>query len=395
MCYEPAEVDLLAPAVRRDPFPYFAYLRREAPVLWVEQLQAYLVSRYEDVARVARKPELFSSIAMRRSGPDSAPEATGVKSVITVDPPEHGRLRSILQDEFRVRPLRELEPRVQVLVEDLVACLQSSEAFDLVRDFTIPLPVTVIAELLDIEPARHEDFKYWSDCLIKVLNDRSGPEWERARAGVFDLIGYFREVLDTRSDFADRQDILSVLLRAERESRLDRREIVAYSILLLTGGNETTTNLIGGMVVALLRNPDQLAMLRDDPSRIPNAIEEGLRYCSPVQAVYRRAMADVEIAGVRIPRGRDIAILLGAANHDPARFPDPECFDITRHTGGHVGFGIGVHHCLGAHLGRLETRVAFEHLLPHLDAIAADVDAVDWSDNWFVRGPERLPFHWH
>ncbi len=393
--YDPATTDFLAPEVRRDPYPYFAYLRRVAPVQWMASLNAFLVTRYDDVATILRDPATFSSIAMRRQSPGRDPNDRGGHNVITSDPPEHGRLRGILQDEFRMRPLREMETRIRELVGALSTVLETKPGFDLVRDFTIPLPVTVIAELLDIEQARHADFKHWSDCLIKILNDRAGPEWEHARTGVRELITFFSAVLAERSaDFAGRHDILSVLLRAEAESRIDRREMIAYSILLLTGGNETTTNLIGGMVVALLKQPAQLAALRADSARIPNAIEEGLRYCSPVQGVYRRALRDVDIAGQRVPAHSDLVVLLASANRDEQKFAAPDCFDISRRTGGQVGFGMGIHHCLGAHLGRLEARVALEWLVPRLHRFEPAFDEVTWNDNWFVRGPETLPFNW-
>jgi cytochrome P450 len=393
--YDPASVDIFAPAVRQDPYPYFAYLRQSAPAQWQESLNAFVVSRYTDVAEVLRDPETFSSIAMRRQSPGKSAEDSGGGSVITVDPPEHTRLRRILQDEFRMRPLRELEPRVNELVSELSSAIEARESFDLVRDFTIPLPVTVIAELLDIEKSRHDDFKHWSDCLIQLLNDNAGPKWESARRGVFELLDFFRNVFEERSsDFEGRRDILAVLLQAEAQSRITRREMVAYSILLLTGGNETTTNLIGGMAIALRENPDQLAVLLESPDQIPNAIEEGLRYCSPVQGVYRRAMRDVEIAGQHIPAASDVVVLLASANHDENKFTDPERFDVTRRTGGQVGFGMGVHHCLGAHLGRLEARVALNWLVPQLGSFEVQSEDVVWNDNWFVRGPESLPFRW-
>lgn len=392
---DPATTEFLAPAVRRDPYPYFAYLRAQAPVRWLAGLNAFVVTRYDDVANILRDPGTFSSIAMRRQSPGKDPNDRGGHNVITSDPPEHGRLRRILQEEFKIRPLHELEPRIRELVSTLSTALEATRTFDLVRDFTIPLPVTVIAELLDIEQSRHEDFKHWSDCLIKILNDRVGPEWIRARLGVRELIAFFSDVLEQRSaDFAGRQDVLSVLLRAEAESHIDRREMIAYAILLLTGGNETTTNLIGGMVVALLNDAEQLVALRENPSRIPNAIEEGLRYCSPVQGVYRRAMRDVEIAGHPVAAHSDIVVMLASANRDETKFTEPDRFNVLRHTGGQVGFGMGIHHCLGAHLGRLEARVALEWLIPRIDRFERAFDEVSWNDNWFVRGPETLPFRW-
>ena len=393
--YNPATTDFLAPEVRRDPYPYFAYLRATDPVRWVPAMNAFVVTRYADIATILRDPATFSSIAMRRQAPGKDPHARGGQSVITSDPPEHARLRKILQEEFRVRPLRELETRIRELVTTLSAALETQTAFDLVRDFTVPLPVTVIAELLDIEPSQHAAFKHWSDCLIKLLNDRAGPEWQLARQGVGELIDFFSAVFIQRSeDFSARHDILSVLLRAEAADQIERREMIAYAMLLLTGGNETTTNLIGGMVLALQQRPDQLAVLRENPSLIPNAIEEGLRYCSPVQGVYRRAMREVELAGQTIPAQADIVVMLASANHDESHFERPDSFEVTRRTGGQVGFGMGIHHCLGAHLGRLEARVALEWLVPRLERLECTQDAVTWNDNWFVRGPESLPLRW-
>lgn len=393
--YDPSSVDLFDPAVRRDPYPYFAWLRRYAPVKRMDALDAVLVTRYDDVARILRDPTTFSSSAMRRHAAGRDVDDSNGYNVITSDPPVHTELRELLQGEFRVRPLRQLEPRVRELVEEAGDRLAARRTFDLVRDFTVPLPVTVIAELLDIEATRHEDFKYWSDCLINTLNHREGPEWVRARAGVRELITYFGDVLDgRRDDYSARNDILSVLLRAEAEGRLTRRGVIGYSILLLTGGNETTTNLVGGMVLALREHPAALARLRADPALISNAVEEGLRFCSPVQAVYRRTTREVELAGVALHAGQDIVVMLAAANHDETKFARPDEFEVERVTGGHIGFGMGVHHCLGAHLGRLEARTAIEWLVPRLHDFEPLSDSIEWNDTWFVRGPHRLPFAW-
>ena len=392
--YDPSTINLLDPAVRRDPYPYFEYMRREQAVFWFEQLNAFVITRYDDVSSVLKDPGTFSSVAMRRQEP-GRDDGKGGNSVITVDPPEHSRLRKILQDEFRVRPLKILEPRVRELVGQLRDRLRQNGTIDLVNDFTIPLPVTVIAELLDIEESRHSDFKHWSDCLIKLLNDREGPEWQCAREGVLELISYFSDTFEERyENYVDRDDILSVLLKAESDGRIDRREMIAYSILLLTGGNETTTNLLGGMIIELVERPHVAEEIQADLTRIPNSIEEGLRYCSPVQGVYRRAMRDVEICGVPIPAQSDVVTLLASANNDENKFPNPRHFDVHRGTGGHAGFGIGIHHCLGAHLGRLEARIGLEVILPELKNLERDYDEIEWNDNWFVRGPEKLPFRW-
>ncbi|MCB1744289.1 MAG: cytochrome P450, partial [Gammaproteobacteria bacterium] len=252
-----------------------------------------------------------------------------------------------------------------------------------------------IAELLGVPATQREDFKRWSDCLVRVLNERQGPAWERARTGVFELVAYFRECLDARrphaSDEGDGGDLIDVLLAAERRGELQAREMVPYCTLLLGAGNETTTNLIGGMTIALLDNPDQLALLQERPELLPQAVEEALRFCSPVQALYRRATRDLEIQDVHIAAGQDLALCYGSANRDPRKFEEPDRFDILRDTAGHLGFGYGIHHCLGAHLARREARAVFKQLLPLLPKLTRVDEQVHWAPSWVVRGPDRLP----
>ncbi len=387
----PENLTFHSPAVRQDPYAFYTWLREHSPVHWCAQTNAYLISRHADVLRVVRHPEDFSSVAMRRqeTGPDQGER--GTRNIITVDPPEHTRLRNILQREFLNRPLESLQPRIDTLAAGFLRRTDEQRIFDLVDTFTIPFPVTVIAEIMGIEPERRADFKHWSNCLVGVLSEREGPLWKKYRAGVFELVNFFSETFSQRrATGREYDDLLGLLLKAEDEDRIDIKEMVSYCTLLLTAGNETTTDLIGGMVPQLLTNPEQLQLLQDDPSLIPRAIEEGLRHCSPVQGIYRRAVRDIEISGTVIRAGRDVAPLFGAANRDPRKFPAPDAFDITRETSGHVGFGYGIHFCLGAHLARREARAALTELLPRLAHMRVAEPDIPWKPGWLIRGPKRL-----
>lgn len=387
----PENLTFHSPEVRQNPYAFYAWLREHSPVHWCAQTNAFLISRHADVIRVVRHPEDFSSVAMRRQEPGPDQGARGTRNIITVDPPEHTRLRNILQREFLNRPLESLQPRIDALAADFLRRTDKQRTFNLVDDFTIPFPVTVIAEIMGIEPERRTDFKRWSDCLVGVLSERTGPLWEKYRTGVFELINFFSETfIQRRASGLEYDDLLGLLLQAEDEARIDIKEMVSYCTLLLAAGNETTTDLIGGMVPELLANPEQLRFLQDHSELIPRAIEEGLRHCSPVQGIYRRAVRDIEISGTVIRAGQDVAPLFGAANRDPRKFPDPETFDITRETSGHVGFGYGIHFCLGAHLARREAKAALTELLPRLAHLRVAEPDIPWKRGWLIRGPERL-----
>jgi cytochrome P450 len=393
--YDPAETHLHAPEVRRDPYPYFAWLRETSPAHWCGRTDAFLISRHADVVRVMRDPATFSSTALKRQEPG---ETGGTINVITTDPPDHTRLRAVLQRRFMKSALAAMQPRIDGLAEAMVARMRESDEFDLVHDFTVPLPVTVIAEMMGVPVGRRGDFARWSDALMKILEPKGTDAWMRGREGVFELIAFFEESMAARRERGGADggggDLLDLFLAAEAAGDMNRREAVSYCTLLLVAGNETTTDLLGGLIPALLDHPDQLARLEADPGLIPKAIEEGLRYCGPVQGTYRRAMRDVELSGASIREGQDVAVLLGAANRDPAKFPEPDRFDIGRETAGHVGFGFGIHHCLGAHLARREAAGALGRILPHLGRMRPRSGRVEIKSNWLVRGPVSLPYRW-
>jgi cytochrome P450 len=414
--YEP-----FRPFFREDPYPAYARLRDRAPVHWAEEAQAFCVSRHEDVLAVLRSPEDFSSGAMRtmlvggqpgtdptrdpavlermlafaQALPFPAQELLTARNLIAEDPPRHGPLRALVNRGFTPRRIAAWEPRIRAIVAECLAKRRDAGQFDLIGDLAIPLPVRVIAEILGVEPERHADFKRWSDRLVAALTG-SGRSQDPIASGLADalrdLSGYIQGVADERARRPG-DDLVSVLVAAqEGEANLSPVEVVFFVLLLLAAGNETTTNLIGNAALALLEHPDQLERLRADRSLLPGAIEEVLRWDSPVQILMRRSTRDVELPGGRIPGGSGVVVLIGSANRDERKWgPTAGAFDVGRNPQGHLAFGFGNHFCLGASLARLEARVAFEALIDELPALRRGEQRVEYVDSFLVRGPRSLP----
>jgi cytochrome P450 len=380
-----------AAEVKENPYPYYARLRAEAPAYQVEPFGFWVISRYEDVVHVLRSPQLFSSSAMGTGMLMGGYEGPQVSTVIGSDPPEHTRLRGVVNRAFTPQRIAGFEPRISEITDELLGAVQDRGEFDLVEDFAIPLPVTVIAELLGVEPSRRRDFKRWSNAIVGAMGARTETERERRHQDMGDFREYFAEAIEARRT-EPTDDLIGTLVRAEEgDQRLTPEEVLAFSVILLIAGNETTTNLIGNAVLALLEHPDQLAKVLADPSRIPDLVEEALRYDAPVQGLFRRASQDVELAGATIPAGAIVMPLYASANRDERRFPDPDRFDVTRDAQGHLAFGYGIHFCLGAPLARLEARVALEALLSRFQNLARTNERVERVDSFFLRGPKSLP----
>ena len=388
----PETRNLFDPAVREDPYPFYAALRATSPACVVDPLGAWLVTTYDEVVEVLRQPELYSSSAMRaamtrgRLDDDEGPPTM----VISTDPPEHTRLRTLVNRGFTPRRIQRVEPLARRITKDLVAEIDRRGECDLVGDLTVPLPVMVISELLGIEPERFEDFKRWSQVIVSVFGRLPTPEQLTTFHSTLDELDVYLEPLIERRRSDPRDDIISVLTQKEEEDALNEDELIGFVVLLLIAGNETTTNLIGNTILALWDNPKQLALLNESPELIPAADEEGLRFTSPVQLLFRQTTRDVELGGEKIPEGAIVMPCFAAANRDPKRFEDPDRFDIGRDNQGHVAFGLGVHFCLGASLARLEARIALEALVPRLAKLRCREERIRWSESPFLRGPQRL-----
>jgi len=390
--------DITAPDVRANPYPFYARFRAQALVGQIEPTGHYLVSRYEDVTDVLRRVGDFSSVEMARQvGPVTTfASLLGVEvadlppTIISSDNPTHDRLRHVMQGRFSPRAVARIEASVRRLTDTLVGNVERLGEFDLVRELTVPLPVIVIAQLLGIEEERYEDFKRWSDAIVRIV-DSQGAERDRYQTDLLDLVRYFMEIAERRR-LEPGDDLVTALVHAAADpERISGGEIITYLMLLLVAGNETTTNLIGGMVEAFLDHPGEIERLSSDPSLIPNAVEESLRFCSPVQGLFRSVGEETRLGQTVLPKRARLMVCYASANHDETRFPDPERFDVARDTTGHVAFGWGLHFCLGAHLARREARIALERLLPLLPRLHRTREAREYVDSWFLRGPKSLP----
>jgi len=385
------EYNPFAPEVKANPYPYYTHLRHHAPVFQVKDAGFWAVSRYDDVLYVLKNPQLFSStilLAALLGDLNPVPEAA---NLIASDPPVHSRLRKLANRAFTPRMISALEPRLRQITTELLSTIESHGEFDLVHDLSTPLPVIAIAEMLGVEPAHRIDFKRWSDDIVHAANGVSGEEREQAQQSVAEFRTYFQDVIETRRA-APQNDLISALVKAEEEEQmLTSGEVLSLTTLLLIAGNETTTNLIGNAVLALLEHPDTLAQVEKDPALIPQVVEETLRYDGPVQGIFRQATHDIELAGTTIPAGSLVFPLFASADRDENKFANPDQFDITRKTDGHIAFGFGIHFCLGAPLARLEAKIALQEMLGRFQNLKKKEEGITRIDSFFLRGLKTLP----
>ncbi|MFJ7591716.1 cytochrome P450 [Streptomyces sp. NPDC097617] len=395
----PALLPYADPAFVADPFPLYRQLREDGPVRHVVAaggLDAWLVTRYEDGLAALSDTRLSSDVRdasdprLMRQLPETESESM-LSNMLRSDPPDHTRLRRLVSKAFTARRVAGMRPRIQSITDRLLDDIVPSGRADLVADFALPLPVTVISELLGVPVDDRREFQVWTDRMIRRGAEPPDPTvvneaWQHMRAYLTGLIHA------KRAQPGD--DLLSGLVTArDEERRLSEDELVAMVFLLLVAGYITTVNLIGGGIAMLLADPGQLDLLRSDPALLPSAIEEFLRFDGPVSpGIARFAREDVEIAGVRIPRGATVLIGSAVADRDPARFTDPDRLDVTRQDNAHLAFGHGIHYCLGAPLARLEGQIAIGTALRRLPGLALAVppDEIPWRPGG-LRGPESLP----
>ena len=384
------------PAVLADPHPLLAELRESGPVHRIDGstgVPVWMVTRYDDVLAALSDPRLSND-------PHHASALTEVlrgdflsRSMIGTDPPEHTRLRRLVSKAFTARRVEGLRPRVQEITDALLDRISPRGNADLVADFGLPLPITVIGELLGIPEADRDRFREWTDEMLDRPFD-PGSDLALVAAARERMHGYLADLVAAkRARPAD--DLLTDLVEATDEGqRLDAQELLAMTFLLLIAGYVTTVSLIGNGTLALLRQPEQLDRLRADPSLVPQTVEELLRFDGPVNpGLTRFALEDLEIGGVRIPRGDMVMLAIAAADRDPRRFSDPDRIDVGAVDPGHLAFGHGIHYCLGAPLARLEGQVAFTALLTRLPglAFAAREDELRWTGGGVLRSLRELP----
>jgi cytochrome P450 len=394
------------PDFRRDPYPTYHRFRATDPVHWGEDPGlgdgCWYVFRHDDVLSLLRDPRVGREW-QRLLPPDQRPPlppadsfaATELNWMLLRDPPAHTRLRALVTKAFTPRAVQALRSQIESAAAELLdRATANGRSMDLIADFAFPLPVTVIALILGVPPEDRAQFRNWSMALASAIDlDQHidpdiGPRADRATR---ELSRYLRDVVAARRR-EPRDDLISALLAAEEGgNRLTEAELIATLILLLVAGHETTVNLIGNGTLALLRHPHELARLRENPDLIPGAVEELLRYDSPVQMTFRVVFEQIELGGKTICPGEWICFVLGSANRDPANYPDPDRLDVARAPGRTAAFGMGIHYCLGAPLARLEAEIAFRTLLARCSDLRTTTDAPDWRSGIVLRGLHALP----
>jgi cytochrome P450 len=398
-------------ATVQNPYPMYTYLRENEPVRWNPMFNCFMLTRYDDVNAVFSDHQRFSSDVWSNV-PEMMSENMGLaaedesmqqlKQIVPflaynlqgMDPPGHTRQRTLMTKTFTPRMLESFRPTVQALVNELIDARLAEGKMDLVADLAYPLPSNVILDLLSIPRSGRPYIKASSEAINEFVSTLlfNGPAvWPRL-ADIFDEVKTYLKGLMAERRVHPGEDLLSKMVHAEENGdMLSEDEIVIATNFLLFAGHETTANLIGVGMYHLLRHPEQMAQLRNDPSKIPAAVEELLRYVSPVHMLSRRTVQDVTIRGVDIPAGSSIYLLVGAANRDPEKFPDPETLDIQRQPARTLGFGYGIHFCIGAALARMESQVAFETILRRLPNLRMLEDTAIFRPNYFLRGLLALP----
>jgi len=389
--FNPMDPEFLA-----DPYPTYHRLRAEDPVHH-SPLGFWVLTRYEDVSAVLRDPrfikEPLAALVAARFGAE-VPRGVGL-SMLDRDPPDHTRLRGLVSKAFTPRVVEGLRPRIQQIVDGLIARAQAVGSMDVIEEFAYPLPVNVICEMMGVPVKDHERFKGWSLDIARGLDsiwlppDSDIPR--RSAAARHAISGYFRELIAERRA-TPRGDLLSALIAAEEAGdKLSEEELLATCILILIAGHETTVNLIGNGVLALLRHPDELHRLRQTPALIASAVEELLRYDGPVQRTARVASDDATIGGRTIRKGDMVMPFIGAADRDPAQFPDPDRLDLARGDNRHIAFGWGIHFCLGAPLARVEGQIAIDTLVRRLPRLELATESPEYRQSLTLRGLKTLP----
>lgn len=389
---------LLDPEVLANPYPFYHRLLSEAPVYWDPFLHTWVVSGYEDAVMVL---QYFS--AMRTPTPEQlrglrlsalVPIAEVlVRQMLFMDAPAHGRIRGLVSKAFTPRRVELLRSHIQEITDGLLDAVQDKGQMDVIADLAYPLPAIVTAEMMGLHTSDWRQLTAWSTDFAEALgNFQHNPNHAHHMLRSLEkMCDYFRDAVREHRKHPE-DDLIGALLSAEHDGdSLTEEEVIANSIMLMTGGQETTTNLIGNGILTLLRHPDQFEKLRADLSLIPSAIEEFLRYESPIQYTSRLAPEDVEMGGKTIRKHQAVIVIMGAANRDPERFPDPDRLDICRQDNRHLAFAWGAHFCFGAPLARLEGQIAFEAILHRVPDLRLESGPVRWRENLAFRGLTTLP----
>lgn len=392
--------DPLSPAFRNNPYPTYEMLRASSPILYAEDLNMWFISAYEDVSTLLRDHRFGRSIdhvltrEQRGLPPKPAHLAPFNKlsehSMFDKEPPDHTRLRSLVHKAFTPRRVENLRGQIQTITDQLLDAVQERGTMDMLADFAVPLPVTVIAELLGIPESDRHLLRPWSQDIVTMYElDHTQEQEHRAIQAAVEFSAYLRDLARERREHPQDDLITALALVQEEGDRLTEDELVATCVLLLNAGHEATVNVIGNGMFALLSNPDQFDLLKRQPDAVPTAVEEMMRYDTPLQLFRRWVLEDVTYKGHQFKQGTEIALLFGSANRDPARFDNPDVLDVTRRDNPHISFSLGIHYCLGAPLARLELQIAVATLLRRMPNLRL-VEPPQYRDSVVIRGLREL-----
>lgn len=400
---ETERLNLLDPSARVDPYPLYNQLRAEDPVHWEDALGGWVLTRYEDVMAALHNPLLspgggLAAMFSRLSEEEQA-ETMPIQRHLslwlgTLDPPDHTRIRSLMNKAFTPRLVETLRPFIQSVADEMVDAVKHTGKMDIVSDLAIPLPVIVIAKMLGTPREDFKKFLKWSMDISNLFGDACANSdiVRAAQNSVQEMTGYLHDLLERRRQSEPQNDLINNFLQAEEmESRISEEEVLANCVMLLFAGHGTITVMIGTHLLVLLQNPETLRALQQDPSLTSRAIEELLRFDSPCQMIRRMATQDVEIGGTQIKRGQLVWLNLGAANRDPQHCPVPHQLDIKRETTAHLGYGASIHYCLGAALSRVETEITINTILRQLPDVRLATDKLEWHPDPTSRALVSLP----
>lgn len=393
-----ADYNPLDPAVRENPYPWYTYLRDEAPVKFIESVGAWAVSRHEDVRKLLLDHAQFSSDPLIRIAFGDFNPAPDARYLLSSDPPDHTRLRTLVNKAFSRRYILELRDEIAATAARLLSDLDGRDEYDFIAEFAAPLPVTVVGNILGVEPSMHAAFRRWSNNVTAGGNADALSEQQRAviRSDANDFREYFLARINAVRKKPE-DNLISALVHAEETGqKLSADEVLALSVLLLIAGNETTTNLLSNAMVTLAQFGDEEKLARSERSLIPALIDESLRFQSPVQLLFRRATANTEIAGQKLPQDAIVMPIFASANRDERAFSTPERVDIRRtDLRNQLAFGWGIHLCLGKALANLEGEVALNALFDRYARVEINTPQIEWCDAFYLRGPKNLPVRVH
>ena len=390
----------------KNPYPFYREVRSKDPVHWSDSWNCWLVTQYKDVARVLRDWRQFSSVGRSARFMSQLPETLRkelrpleenfTSGLISSDPPQHERLRALVGKAFTLNLIEDQRPHIQSIVDGLLDAVQEEQRMDVIKDFAYLLPTTVIAQMLGVPLLIRDQFNQWVDVINSFLGTRSAvPEKAtRAQESLFELTDYFRQLLVKRRQHPQNDLMSRLATTSEGGDQFNEQEILATCQTLLTAGYESTMGLIGNGLLWLMRSPDQFEELKSNPSLIQSAVEEFIRFDSPVQRMLRVVREDVEFGGKKIRKGQLVAAMIGAANRDPEQFADPDRLDITRSNNRHIGFGVGIHFCLGAPLARVEGEIAINTILRRFPNLRLVDEEPEWRPNILLRNLKSFPVEW-